>query len=269
MNKSKSLLPIMDWLPKYRREQLGGDINAGIIVTIVLIPQAMAYAMLAGLPPEIGLYSCLLPIILYALFGSSRTLAIGPVGLVSLIVGSTIMEMNLQGQAQALTVAITLACMSGILLLLMRILTLGSVINFISHPVLSGFTSAAAVLIILSQLKHLLGLETPRAVHLPEALTTIISHLNETNPVTALLGLGSIAIMLLLRSGWLRQFAELKQSAKVIDIIARAGPLIVVSGTIIIVWRFALDSNANVNIVGTIPAGLPALSIPSVDIAMV
>ncbi len=254
----------MDWLPTYRRELLAGDINAGIIVTIVLIPQAMAYAMLAGLPPQVGLYSCLLPIMLYALFGSSRSLAIGPVGLVSLIVGSTIIEMNLQGQAQTLTVAVTLACMSGILLLLMRILKLGSVINFISHPVLSGFTSAAAILIILSQLKHLLGLETPRAIHLPEALTTITTHLNETNLTTAMLGIGGIAIMWLLR-----RLADSKQSTNLINILARTGPLIIVSSGIVIVWWLALDKTANVNIVGAIPAGLPTLSIPSIDIAMI
>jgi len=268
-NKSKSILPIMDWLPNYQRELLAGDFNAGIIVTIVLIPQAMAYAMLAGLPPQIGLYSCLLPIILYAIFGSSRTLAVGPVGLVSLIVGSTIIEMNLQGQEQALTVAVTLAYMSGLLMLLMRVLKLGSVINFISHPVLSGFTSAAAVLIILSQLKHLLGLETPRTVHLPEALTTISTHLDEINLATAMLGVGSIAIMLLLRSDWFRKFAELKRSTKVVDIISRTGPLIIVSSGIIIVWMLALDKTANVNIVGAIPTGLPTLSIPSIDIALV
>lgn len=269
LNKSKSILPILDWLPKYRREFLGGDINAGIIVTIVLIPQAMAYAMLAGLPPQIGLYSCLLPIILYAIFGSSRTLAIGPVGIVSLIVGSTIIEMDLLGQEQALTVAVTLACLSGVLLLLMRILKLGSVINFISHPVLSGFTSAAAVLIILSQLKHLLGLETPRTVHLPEAFTSLTTHLHETNLITAMLGVSSIAIMLLLRSNWLRKLGELKLSTRVFNIISRTGPLIIVSSGIIIVWLLALDKNANVNIVGIIPAGLPRLSIPNIDIALV
>ncbi len=269
LNKSKNILPIMDWLPKYRREFLGGDINAGIIVTIVLIPQAMAYAMLAGLPPQIGLYSCLLPITLYALFGSSHTLAVGPVGLVSLIVGSTIIEMDLLGQQQALTVAVTLACMSGVLLLMMRILKLGSVINFISHPVLSGFTSAAAVLIILSQLKHLLGLETPRTIHLPEAFTNIAAQLHEINWATAILGVSSIAIMLILRSDWLRKFGELKLSTRVVDIISRIGPLIIVSSGIIIVWWLALDKNANVNIVGAIPAGLPTLSIPNIDLALV
>ena len=259
----------MDWLPKYRREFLGGDINAGIIVTIVLIPQAMAYAMLAGLPPQIGLYSCLLPITLYALFGSSRTLAVGPVGLVSLIVGSTLIEMELLGQQQALTVAVTLACMSGVILLLMRILRLGSVINFISHPVLSGFTSAAAVLIILSQLKHLLGLETPRTVHLPEALTNITTHLSEINLATTMLGICSLAAMLVLRSAWLRKPGALKLPTKALDIIARTSPLIMVCCGTIIVWWLELDKTANVNIIGTIPAGLPTLSIPSIDIALV
>jgi len=269
LNRSKSILPIIDWLPKYRRELLGGDINAGIIVAIVLIPQAMAYAMLAGLPPQIGLYSCLLPITLYALFGSSRTLAVGPVGLVSLIVGSTIIEMGLLGQGQALTVAVTLACLSGVMLLLMRIFQLGSVINFISHPVLSGFTSAAAVLIILSQLKHLLGLEIPRTVHLPEAFTNITTHLNEINTTTAVLGISSIAIMLLLRSDWLHKLGESMLPTRVIDFIARIGPLFIVATTIFIVWWLALDQNANVNIVGAIPAGLPSLSIPNIDITLV
>ena len=269
LKNSKSMLPIMDWLPKYRREYLGGDINAGIIVALVLIPQAMAYAMLAGLPPEIGLYSCLLPIMLYALFGSSRTLAVGPVGLVSLIVGSTIIEMGIQGQEQAVTVAITLACMSGVLLLLMRIFRLGSVINFISHPVLSGFTSAAALLIIFSQLKHLLGLEIPRTVYLPETLINISAHLHEINLITAMLGISCIAIMLIMRSNWLSKFAELKLSSQTIDFVSRAGPLVAVSAAITVVWWLALDTNAKVNVVGIIPAGLPSLSIPNIDTALV
>lgn len=264
--KAKSLLPIMEWLPAYQRKYLSGDLIAGTVVAVVLIPQAMAYAMVAGLPPHVGLYSCLLPIFLYALFGSSRTLAVGPVGLISLVVGSTIIEMGIQGEAMALTVAVTLALMSGVLLLLMRVIHLGSVINFISHPVLSGFTSAAALLIAFSQMKHLLGVSVPHSVQFHVTLSHLFEQLGATNVSTLMLGVGGLVIMYMLRSTWLRKLLEKRLPVIIIDILTRSGPLVVVVFGVLVVWFYSLNEQANVNIVGLVPAGLPRLAFPAIDL---
>ena len=146
------LLP--DWLKNYQSSQLNGDVLAGIIVAVVLIPQSMAYAMLAGLPPEVALYSSTLPLILYATFGSSRTLAVGPVGLMSLMTGATLIELDITLANEIVTAAQTLALLIGMILLLMRMLKLGAVINFLSHPVISGFMSGSAIIIALSPVSY-------------------------------------------------------------------------------------------------------------------
>jgi len=149
-------LPILDWLGNYRKKDLSGDVIAGLIVTIMLVPQGMAYAMLAGLPPQVGLYASVLPLILYAIFGSSRTLAVGPVAMVSLMTASALS--GLSGTDNQMAGALILALASGLMLLVMGIARLGFLVNFLSHPVISGFTSAAALIIGFSQLKHLLGI---------------------------------------------------------------------------------------------------------------
>ena len=150
-----NILP--DWLLHYRRSALAGDLTAGIIVTVMLIPQSLAYALLAGLPPEMGLYASILPIVAYALFGSSMTLAVGPVAVASLMTASALQPLAAAGSAQYISLAITLSLLSGGMLLLFGVLRLGFLAHFLSHPVISGFISGSAVLIAVGQLKHLLG----------------------------------------------------------------------------------------------------------------
>ncbi len=234
---------------------------AGIIVAIVLIPQSMAYAMVAGLPPQVGLYASVLPLLLYSLFGSSRTMAVGPVGLMSLMTGSLLVEMGINDPNELLTTAALLALLSGLSLIVMRLLRLGSIINFLSHPVISGFTSAAAILIMFSQLKHLLGIEIPSGLSLAEKIGFTFSNIGQTNSITLLIGLFSISLLILIRGSF-----SYKLSSSFGIIFSKSAPLIVVIAGILIAATFQLAENYHVAIVGVIPAGLPELKIPEFNL---
>ncbi|MGY9050199.1 MAG: SulP family inorganic anion transporter, partial [Rhodobacterales bacterium] len=157
-SKFARYLPILDWGRRYDRAALGSDLLAAVIVTIMLIPQSLAYALLAGLPPEAGLYASILPILLYAIFGTSRTLAVGPVAIVSLMTAAAIGKIATQGSADYASAALTLALLSGGILLIMGVFRLGFLVNFLSHPVISGFITASGILIAASQLKNILGI---------------------------------------------------------------------------------------------------------------
>ena len=153
----KSFLPILGWAPAYTRTEAQSDLVAAVIVTIMLVPQSLAYAMLAGLPPQVGLYASILPLIAYAIFGTSRALAVGPVAVVSLMTAAAVGQVAAPGSAEYLTAAITLAFLSGLVLVAMSVLRLGFMANFLSHPVISGFITASGILIAASQVKHILG----------------------------------------------------------------------------------------------------------------
>ena len=150
-------LPCLDWGRRYDRASAAQDGLAALIVTLMLIPQSLAYAMLAGLPPVTGLYASILPLLAYALFGSSRTLAVGPVAVVSLMTAAALAPLFPAGSAEYIGAAMLLALLSGLILVLMALLRLGFLANFLSHPVVSGFISASGILIAVGQLKHLLG----------------------------------------------------------------------------------------------------------------
>jgi SulP family sulfate permease len=152
-------LPILDWARTYSGTALTNDLTAALIVTIMLIPQSLAYAMLAGLPPEAGLYASIVPILLYSIFGTSRSLAVGPVAVVSLMTAATLAEITQTMEVGYATAALSLAGLSGAILLAMGLLRLGFVVNFLSHPVISGFITASGILIAISQFKHVLGVE--------------------------------------------------------------------------------------------------------------
>jgi sulfate permease, SulP family len=151
-------LPILDWAGEYNRGTLTSDLVAAVIVTIMLIPQSLAYAMLAGLPPEMGLYASILPLVAYAIFGTSRALAVGPVAVVSLMTAAAVGNLALQGTAEYAAAAIVLAFLSGLMLVLMGVFRLGFIANFLSHPVIAGFITASGILIAASQLRHILGI---------------------------------------------------------------------------------------------------------------
>ena len=263
----KRYLPFLDWLPRYRREDLVGDLLAGVIVAIMLVPQGMAYALLAGLPPQVGLYASIIPAILYGLLGSSRTLAVGPVALTSLLVAATVGPLAAQNSQQYLMLALALALLVGLIQLLMGLLRMGALVNFISHPVLLGFTGAAALIIAFSQLKYLVGLSMPRLEHVNEIILFIGQHVRETNGYTLVIGLGSVAMLIFFKKG-LPGLLERWHFPQVWVLpLIRSGPLVVVFAGTLLVWGFGLHEGSNVQVIGNIPSGLPAIRMPVFDLA--
>ena len=248
MTLLKRVLPLLSQLSDYGREKLRGDLSAGLTVGVMLIPQGMAYALIAGLSPIYGLYASLVPLVVYAVFGTSRQLAVGPVAMVSLLVAAAVAPIAEGSPQLYVGLAVLLSLMVGVLQFGLGVARFGFLVNFLSHPVLSGFTSAAALIIGLSQLKHLLGIDLPRSNFIHEILWTAAGRLGEVHPLTLLLGLGSIALLVGLR-WWSR---------------ALPGALVAVVLTTVVVWALGLDEQG-VAIVGTVPGGLPPLSMPPLD----
>ena len=248
----KRYLPVLQWLPSYKRTYLNGDISAGITVGILLIPQGMAYAMIAGLPPVFGLYASLVPQIIYALLGTSRQLAVGPVAMDSLLVASGLGALSLSGIDEYISMAIFLALFMGVIQFTLGLLRMGFLVNFLSRPVISGFTSAAAIIIGLSQLKHLLGIEIQGSNKVHILLENTYMMLSGTNWIA--LGMGVAAIVVL-------------KSLKKINARFPGALLVVVLG-ILGVYFFGLEGQG-VQIVGTVPGGLPELSLPGVQPARI
>lgn len=261
-----NLLPAWHWLHHYSRENLAGDLLAGFIVAVMLVPQGMAYALLAGLPPEVGLYASILPLIVYGLLGSSRALAVGPVAIVSLLVASGIAPLAEAGSAAYWQLALTLALLVGLIQAIMGLVRLGFLVNFLSHPVLAGFTSAAALVIGFSQLKHLLGIPMPR-LDFFELLQYAAFHLPETNLVTVVIGSGGILILLYFKIGLGQQLARWGMSPQWVLPLTKAAPLVIVVVGTLLVWFLRLDQRAGIAIVGIVPAGLPPLTLPSFSVA--
>lgn len=242
----KQFLPALDWLPRYKNEQLKGDLSAGLTVGVMLIPQGMAYAMIAGLPPIYGLYASTIPLILYAFLGTSRQLAVGPVAMVSLLTAAGIGALAESGSETYIALAIALALFVGLIQLALGISRMGFLVNFLSHPVISGFTSAAALVIGLSQLKHLLGINLGRSEHIHEIVIEAVQRIAETNLITLAIGiLGIVAIL------------GLKKLSKAIP-----GQLVAVALGILAVWGLGLTEQG-VKILGEVPKGLPSLAAPA------
>lgn len=255
-------LPAVGWIGAYRRGDAVGDLMAGLIVTIMLVPQAMAYAMLAGLPPQVGLYASVTPMLVYAALGSSRYLSVGPVAMDSLLVAAALGALAPQGAAEYVALALLLALMVGLIELGLGLARLGFLINFLSQPVISGFTSAAALVIALSQLKHLLGVSVPSTGKPYEVLAANLGAAAATNPVTLGIGAASIAALLFFGGRLGALLARRGVPEVVAEPIARAGPLVAVVASTVAVWALGLDAGAGVKIVGEIPAGLPPITAP-------
>ncbi len=262
--KSKSLaqyVPILQWGRTYDRQALSGDLLAAVIVTIMLIPQSLAYALLAGLPPEAGLYASIAPIIFYAIFGTSRALAVGPVAVVSLMTAAAISNIAEQGTMGYAVAALTLAGLSGVMLLTLGLLKLGFLANFLSHPVIAGFITASGILIAASQIKHVLGISAGGDT-LPELVVSLGSNLGQTNPITLGIGAAATAFLFWVRKGLKPLLRSLGLGARPADMITKAGPVAAVVVTTLAVWGLGLDARG-VKIVGAVPQGLPPLTLPS------
>lgn len=242
-------LPASKWLANYQLKDLGPDMIAGIIVAVMLVPQGMAYALLAGLPPVTGLYASTIPLIAYALFGSSRQLAVGPVAIVSLMTLAGVSLLAEPGSTEYIALATLLALMVGLIQFVLGLLRAGFITNFLSHAVISGFTSAAAIIIGMSQLKHLLGISLPRTHSVFETLFETAKHLNQSNLITLSIGLASIGILL-----FFKRFAKRFP----------ASLLIVILSTVLV--YFLKLQERGVSIIGEVPQGFPVFSLPSLSL---
>jgi sulfate permease, SulP family len=229
----------------------------------MLVPQSLAYAMLAGLPPQIGLYASILPLVAYAVFGTSRTLAVGPVAVVSLMTAAAVGQLGLLTVEEAIAAAAALALLSGVMLVVMGVFRLGFLANFLSHPVIAGFITASGILIALSQARHILGIEGGGHT-LPEMLASLWGNIGQTNLPTLALGLATLAFLFAARRYVKPGMIALGLPVRAADIASKIAPIVAVAATIAVTALLALPE-AGVRIVGDIPSGLPPLGIPSVD----
>ena len=259
-------LPALQWGRHYDRSTLSRDLLAASIVTVMLIPQSLAYALLAGLPPQAGLYASVAPLLLYALLGSSRVLAVGPVAVVSLMTAAAIGTHAAPGSEHYWAVAITLAFMSGAMLLLMGVLRLGFLANFLSHPVIAGFISASALLIAVSQLKTLLGV----SAHGENFVALVLSLAQQVPAIHGLsLAVGGTVLVFLLwvRKGLKPLLQRMGMTAHRADMLAKAGPVAAIALSTALAWFFQWQ-NQGLKIVGDVPGGLPPLTLPLWDTAL-
>ena len=259
----KRWLPCIGWAASYNRVTAGKDALAAVIVTLMLIPQSLAYAMLAGLPPITGLYASIAPLFLYAIFGSSRTLAVGPVAVISLMTAAALGPMFATGSSAYIGAAMLLAALSGVILLLMAVLRLGFLANFLSHPVISGFISASGLLIALSQLKHILGVKAEGQTVL-QLLPSLAEQLPLVNMPTLLVGGVCLLFLQLARTRLKDLLLGLGLSSGWADSLTKTGPVLTIIVSVWVVTLFNLDSSG-ARVVGRIPEGLPILQLPTMD----
>jgi len=255
-----SCFPILNWAKTYNSGILTDDLLAALIVTIMLIPQSLAYALLAGLPPEMGLYASILPLFAYAVFGTSSALAVGPVAVVSLMTAAAIGKLGLSNPAEIAMAAGILAALSGVMLVLMGVLRLGFLANFLSHPVVSGFITASGLVIAVSQLKHILGISAS-GHNLPELIGAMLAQLAAVNVPTLVIGVLAIGFLFWVRRGLQPLLQRLGLRPRTAGLMAKMGPVVIILATIAATRVLKLD-DAGVAIVGGVPQGLPVLGLP-------
>ncbi|WP_030073114.1 SulP family inorganic anion transporter [Halomonas alkaliantarctica] len=262
----KRYFPILTWLPHYHKRLLGADVVAGLIVTAMVIPQSLAYALLAGLPAVVGLYASILPQLLYTLLGTSRTLAVGPVAIIALMTGAALSSVAMPGSPEYLQAALVLSLLSGGLLVAMGALKMGFFSNFLSHPVISGFLTASGILIAVSQLGSLMGVSSS-GFTLIERIMTLLPNLSTVNPYTFAIGVGTLLFLVIVRRFGKQSLRAIGLSKTLADLITKAGPVFAVVITTLVTWHWQL-ADQGVAVVGTIPSGLPALSLPWGDASL-
>jgi len=252
-------IPASRWLKHYRRTDFVQDISAAIIVTVLLIPQSLAYALIAGVPPEVGLYASILPLVGYALFGTSRTLSVGPVAVISLMTATALGDVVELGAANYVMAAAVLALLSGLFLIVMGMLKLGFITHFISHSVISGFISASGILIAAGQLKHIFGVYG-EGEELVEILPALIGEIPRSHLPTLAVGVFVIVFLMLARRYGLRVFVAAGWDAHKASLVTKTAPLFGVLASIALAYFLQLEARG-VQLTGAIPAGLPRLGI--------
>lgn len=254
--------PIFSWLKTYRRADFNGDLFAGIITAILLVPQGIAFALLAGLPPQFGLYASILPPLFYAVLGTSRTLSVGPVSIAAIMIASALQIPEVSALGNPLQSAVILSAESGAILLLMAVCRMGGLVNFISHPVLTGFTSGAALLIIGSQLPQTLGLKSPTC---GVDFACYQTYLQGTNFTTLLISGAAFAVLLFFGKPLTLLLKTLRLSPSLITAFGKCGALVTVAFTTFAVSHWNLTAQ-HVSVVGEISAGLPKLNLDFFDL---
>jgi sulfate permease, SulP family len=255
--------PIVNWLKNYTRRDFDGDIFAGIITAILLVPQGIAYAILAGLPPQMGLYASILPTAIYALLGTSRTLSVGPVSIAAIMIASALATPEISALGDSVQSALILAAESGIIMLLMALLQMGGLVNFISHPVLAGFTSGAALLIIASQLPQLAGSKPPSCGF---DLACYQHYLQGFNTATLAIAIAALTILIFFGKPLDSLLKKLNLPMTMVTGISKCGPLLAVFLTTLAATYFDLQAQQGISLVGVVPSGFPSLRLDFVDI---
>lgn len=262
----KRYLPILTWLPHYNRRLCGADLLAGIIVTIMVIPQSLAYAILAGLPAVVGLYASILPLLVYTLLGTSSSLAVGPVAIIALMTGAALSGVAAPGTPEYLQAALVLSLLSGVMLTIMGLLRLGFFTNFLSHPVIAGFLSASGILIAATQAAHLLGIEAQGYTAATLGIN-LLANLPATHLPTLAIGAGSLILLVAMRRWGKPTLRRLGLHENTATLLARAGPVFAVVITTLVTWQFGLADHG-VAVVGDIPRGLPPLTLPGFNVSL-
>lgn len=256
-------LPVLGWARDYDRSILTSDLVAAAIVTVMLIPQSLAYAMLAGLPPEIGLYASIAPLIAYSIFGTSRALAVGPVAVISLMTLTAAGSVASPGSAEFIAAALVLAMLSGLILLLMGVLRLGFLANLLPHPVVSGFITASGIIIAFSQLKSILGVSASGET-LPKLIRALVHTLPATHLPTLAIGVAATAFLFWVRKGLKPLLVRAGMAPRPADLLAKAGPIAAVAVSTLVVVFLGLERQG-VKVVGEIPKSLPPFTVPLFD----
>ena len=266
MSILRRYLPILDWGAQYTGKTFTNDLIVAVIVTVMLIPQSLAYALLAGLPVQVGLFASMAPLLLYAVFGTSRTLAVGPVAVASLMTAAAIAPLAAQGSPEYLGAAIAFALVSGLMLVAMGLLRLGFLANFLSHPVVSGFITASGLQIAAGQVGPVLGIRAEGETFV-EIVRSLAKEVGEFNPSTAAIGLGALAFLYWSRTRLKALLLHAGLSERVAGTVAKIGPAVALVVTTVVVWGFGMAEHG-VKIVGSVPKGLPRLALPPFDMAL-
>ncbi|MDA1074134.1 MAG: sulfate permease [Proteobacteria bacterium] len=264
----RSYVPLLDTIKNYRKDDAAHDLVAGLVLGVITVPQAIAYAYLAGLPPQAGLYACLAPMLLYAILGSSRHLVVGPVAVAALMVAAAIGEYAPRYSNAYLGISTVLCVQAGIILLLLRVTQMGGIVNLLSHPVITGFINAAAILIIISQLPGFTGIVTSGVSGPLDELAMLMSKVGELNIVSLAIGVTSLVMMWLLGRYLVGAVQLVWKNLKDESPLGRTGPMIaVILATFMVIW-LNLDGDFDVATVGFVPPGLPAFTMPPFEISM-
>jgi SulP family sulfate permease len=263
MSMLRRYLPILTWGAEYSQRMFTNDLIVAVIVTVMLIPQSLAYALLAGLPVQVGLFASMAPLLLYAIFGTSRTLAVGPVAVASLMTAAAVAPLAAQGTAEYLGAAIALALVSGLMLIAMGMLRLGFLANFLSHPVVSGFITASGLQIAAGQMAPVLGIHAEGETFV-EIVEPLVRNLGQTNPATAAIGLASLAFLFWSRGSLRPLLLRAGLGERTAGTLAKIGPAVALVVTTVVVWGLGLAEHG-VKIVGDVPSGLPRIALPPFD----